>query len=222
MSRHHSKWSFLIRVGTRRAEQPSIPQRGQFLRNVLVVCHGNICRSPLAAALLRARLPSDTWQVVSAGTHAVLGRPASARTSAIGAEYGFELSPHRSQPLDAELIRACGHIFTMSRRQAREVVRIDGKAAPRIRLFGAFAPFENLWGLPADYKGLPADKDEVGDPIDEGLELHREGFERLRQASDAIGTWLLRGAREAEAPAPLSRWRSTDPSPLIGDKLPDL
>ena len=44
-------------------------------RTILVVCFGNLCRSPMAEALLRVRLPDNDWHVISAGTHAMSGSP---------------------------------------------------------------------------------------------------------------------------------------------------
>lgn len=84
------------------------------MSNVLMVCTGNLCRSPMATAFLRARLAQDPdcqdVTVDSAGVWAQDGRPASGPTLRIMAERGFDLSPHRSRQVtqqhvaEAELV----------------------------------------------------------------------------------------------------------------------
>lgn len=65
--------------------------------NILLVCVGNICRSPVAEALLKAQLPDkNIW---SAGLSALVGRPADPLAQAIAAEHGLDISAHRAQQL---------------------------------------------------------------------------------------------------------------------------
>ncbi|MGD2105486.1 MAG: low molecular weight protein arginine phosphatase [Anaerolineae bacterium] len=78
------------------------------MKTILVVCTGNICRSPMAAALLRARLEEDEerrgWRVVSAGTWASFGRPASAYAIAEMAERGIDIQGHRSRSVNEQMM----------------------------------------------------------------------------------------------------------------------
>lgn len=65
--------------------------------NILLVCVGNICRSPVAEALLKAQLPGkNIW---SAGLSALVGKPADPLACAIAAEHGVDISAHRAQQL---------------------------------------------------------------------------------------------------------------------------
>ncbi|MBC8370609.1 MAG: Sua5/YciO/YrdC/YwlC family protein [Planctomycetes bacterium] len=78
--------------------------------SILVVCSGNTCRSPLAAALLEAEIASS-WQVSpeqlrnfgfdiqSAGTFAIDGQSISENSLAVAAENGIDLSSHQAQSL---------------------------------------------------------------------------------------------------------------------------
>lgn len=71
---------------------------------VLMVCMGNICRSPTAEAVLRAQLEraglSGDVQVSSAGTHAYhLGRPADERSAVHALARGIDLSAHRARQI---------------------------------------------------------------------------------------------------------------------------
>lgn len=70
---------------------------------VLMVCLGNICRSPTAEAVLRSQLQAGGWgtriAVDSAGTHAERGHPPDPRAQAVAARRGYDLSALRSRPM---------------------------------------------------------------------------------------------------------------------------
>ncbi len=167
-----------------------------------------MCRSPLAAALLAARLPADTWQVFSAGICAVEGRPVTTRTLRVAAEFGVDLASHRSTRVDPDQVRYSGLILAMSRLQAETIARVERGAASRIRLLGSFAPAANLWGLPADPAQAAAGEQEIGDPMDQSSDLHRQCFERVDVAVNEVVDWLMRGAVPAAGPATADQWLS--------------
>jgi protein-tyrosine-phosphatase len=84
--------------------------------HVLVVCTANICRSPVAEALLRRRLAAagrGAWQVSSAGTWAEPGRPASRFSGLLMAQQGDTLDQHRSRPVTAALLDDADLILCM-------------------------------------------------------------------------------------------------------------
>ncbi len=92
------------------------------MRTVLVVCTGNICRSPMAEALLRARLDRDEercdWHVSSAGTRGLGGRPASPYAVAEMEERGLSIRGHRARRVSAKLMEAADLVLVMTRHQA--------------------------------------------------------------------------------------------------------
>ena len=207
MSDRASRLGYLLR---RDPGRPSPSAHGlewsHFRRQLLVVCHGNMCRSPLAAALLTARLPADTWHVFSAGTHAVEGQPVAGRTLKVATEFGIDLLTHRSRLLERDQVRYSGLILTMSGLQADVVAQVERGAASRIRLLGAFAPAPNLWRLQADPQQDAAREQEIGDPIAQSSDLHRQCFERLDLAVHEVVEWLKQGAVPADAPATADQW----------------
>jgi protein-tyrosine phosphatase len=92
------------------------------IRNILVVCVGNICRSPIAQGLLARRLADRT--VWSAGLSALTGQPADAFAVDVAAAAGLDISAHRSQQVSrwmcetAELILVMeqGHRYELEQR----------------------------------------------------------------------------------------------------------
>jgi protein-tyrosine phosphatase len=75
---------------------------------VTTVCTGNICRSPLAGALLQRYLDQAgvlTADVQSAGIHAPHGQPVTSAMLAVGQVLGVDLSGHRSQLLELPQVR---------------------------------------------------------------------------------------------------------------------
>src|SRR5918996_1651109 len=85
--------------------------------NLLFVCTGNTCRSPMAAAIAERELKRRGWThvaVKSAGTGAAEGMQASAETNAVLAEQGIEMPEHSATPLNSDLIRWADLILAMS------------------------------------------------------------------------------------------------------------
>ena len=98
---------------------------------ILVVCTANQCRSPLAAAVLRARLFSRAVDVnVESAGLGDSGYPATPPTIEAAARAGFDLSPHRSTRLDAEQVARAELVLGMERRHVREAVALDPHAWP--------------------------------------------------------------------------------------------
>ena len=86
------------------------------MANILVICTANICRSPVAEALLRDRLDKqglDSWQVSSAGTWANYGQPASSYSVEVLAEQGLDIKNHNSRPVDDQLMEKADLVLCM-------------------------------------------------------------------------------------------------------------
>jgi protein-tyrosine phosphatase len=99
---------------------------------ILVVCTANQCRSPLAAAVLRARLftraVDDTVESAGLGDS---GYPATSPTVEAAGRAGYDLSDHRSTRLAADQIARADLLLGMERRHVREAVALDPSAWPR-------------------------------------------------------------------------------------------
>ncbi len=85
--------------------------------SVLLVCTANICRSPMAEALLKhlvsERTDSGQWTISSAGTWARPGIPASIFSQVVMEEKGLDIRSHQSQPVTEELLSHCDLVLTM-------------------------------------------------------------------------------------------------------------
>ena len=92
---------------------------------ILLVCTGNLCRSPMAAGLLRQRLAEEgldtRHQVISAGVWAVDGHPASENAVAVMAERGIDISDHIAHTITAGDVAEADLILAMSREHAQMI-----------------------------------------------------------------------------------------------------
>ncbi|MXP48566.1 protein tyrosine phosphatase [Pantoea sp. Eser] len=104
------------------------------ITSVLVVCVGNICRSPTGERLFKRALPNT--QVSSAGLGALVGCPADQTASDVAAAHGLSLEGHQAQQLTADMFRNVDLILVMEKRQIEQVNRIDPAARGKTMLLG--------------------------------------------------------------------------------------
>ncbi len=150
-------------------------------RAILVVCHGNICRSPFAAALARQLLPASI-KVESAGFIGP-GRPSPAEAVTVARESGVDLTAHRSQLVTPQLLEAADLVLVMDSGQRRQIVALRGALAGRTVLLGDLDP------QPITRRAIP-------DPVDQPVEAFRASYARIERCTRALsGLWRDAAAR---------------------------
>ena len=82
------------------------------MKTILLLCTGNICRSPMAEALFRHAVRGrGDFRAISAGIGAMDGQPPSHYSVLAMRELGIEISGQRSRQLTVELVRAADIFF---------------------------------------------------------------------------------------------------------------
>ena len=108
------------------------------MNNILTVCVGNICRSPVAEVLLRDRLPGR--KVWSAGLQAVVGHGADATARDIAGQHGLYLSSHRAQQIASWMCTHADLVLVMEASHQQELEKLYPTARGKIRRLGEFGP----------------------------------------------------------------------------------
>ncbi|WP_233882886.1 low molecular weight protein-tyrosine-phosphatase [Paraburkholderia flagellata] len=117
------------------------------ISSILVLCVGNVCRSPIAEGILRERLP--TLHVESAGIGALVGSAAEPHAVLLMAERGIDISSHRARQVSTSLCKEADLILVMDRQQQYIVEQNYTFACGRIYRIGQFADFD----VPDPYQG---------------------------------------------------------------------
>jgi protein-tyrosine-phosphatase len=101
-----------------------LPEGLPRIQSVLFVCHGNILRSPMAAALLKRASDAcgRAMHVLSAGLHANPFYRADPRGVAVAQEFGIDLSDHRADLLTHEMVHHADVIFVMDQFNEAELL----------------------------------------------------------------------------------------------------
>jgi protein-tyrosine-phosphatase len=157
-----------------RPDPTADPANGPTTFNLLFVCSGNTCRSPMAAAIAHRLLAERGWahvRVDSAGTSAITGAPASENAIRVAAEHGLDLSLHRSQPLTPDRLDWADVILAMA---PHHLARIAGLGAT-LRA-----------SLVTDFLDGPGAGTPVADPFGGDLEEYRHTFDQLSDAVTAV------------------------------------
>lgn len=95
-------------------------------RNILFICNGNTCRSPMAEYMLKKRLSckfkdNKEFQISSAGIYAHPNEKATEEAKAVMAKYEIDLSSHTSRRLNSRMVEEADIILTMTVSQREEI-----------------------------------------------------------------------------------------------------
>jgi predicted ATP-grasp superfamily ATP-dependent carboligase/protein-tyrosine-phosphatase len=134
--RAHLKLRALRLLGMRSGWLSHSPFR---ISTILFVCHGNIIRSPLAAASLKqylSVLDRNKVHVTSAGLSAVPGRSADQRACQVARETGISLDEHRAQLLTDALMNQADLVFVMDRVLEARLLAAYPRMASKVFLLG--------------------------------------------------------------------------------------
>jgi protein-tyrosine phosphatase len=118
------------------------------LSRIMTVCTGNICRSPLAEAELRRKLP-DGFTVCSSGLSAVTGAPAQENVHKLASQRGLDLSGHKGTQITDRMVRDNDLILVMTNLHKIELEQRFPAAEGRVFLLGQWGAGE----IPDPYGG---------------------------------------------------------------------
>ena len=149
---------------------------------VLVVCYGNVCRSPFGAAALRRAL-AGTPIVVASGGFVGSDRRPPAEAIAAAAERGLDLSRHRSRLLVPDVMRAAGLVVVMEPGQRDAVCARFGVHPPDVLVLGDLDP-------------EPLGTRAIHDPVHQPAEVFDEVYARIERCVGALAGALKRLPRE--------------------------
>lgn len=136
------------------------------VKTILVVCIGNICRSPVGERLLRKGLPE--MEVTSAGLGAVVGHAADARAAEAAAAIGLSLDGHVARQFTAELGRQADLILVMEAEHRRVLAQGHPELSGKVMLFDHWLGGEG-----------------IADPHGRSAEVHAATVARLARAAES-------------------------------------
>lgn len=128
---------------------------------IATICSGNICRSPMAAALLEHKLKQRELpaMIISAGTLNLIGRSAATHAREAVAVHGLSLEAHRSQGINNKLVTYADHVIIMAPHHGAELLKLYPTLEPKLVSLWQYAP-EQTPGWPLT---------EIADPVNQGL-----------------------------------------------------
>ncbi|MDO3720332.1 low molecular weight protein-tyrosine-phosphatase [Marinobacter sp. chi1] len=138
---------------------------------ILVLCTGNICRSPVAEAMLQAGLPGK--KVESAGLGALVDHPADSIAQELATQAGLDIGQHRARQATTEMFRRADLILVMSWGQKAQVTELDPSSNGKTLLISRWLD----------------DQPDIPDPYKKSREAFVHVHKRLEEA---VYAWLLR------------------------------
>ncbi len=138
------------------------------MTRILLVCTGNICRSPMAECIMRQEFNQrgEDVEIQSAGTGAWDGASASEGAYLVSLENGLDLSLHRASLLTRDLVEQADLVLTMARHHRVRVEELGGSG--KTFLLG-------------EYAGETGDDAEVSDPFGSDLPVYRDTFTEVHK-----------------------------------------
>ena len=141
---------------------------------ILMVCLGNICRSPLAEGILASKVDSGKVMVDSAGTgHWHIGNHPDPRSIAIAKKYGLDISQQRGRQFSSNDFDNFDYIFVMDSSNKEDVLALATTQADSAKvslILDHIFPNENV-DVPDPYYGGDLGFDSVYQMLDKACEL---------------------------------------------------
>jgi protein-tyrosine phosphatase len=144
---------------------------------ILMVCLGNICRSPLAEALLASKLDTANSEIDSAGTgHWHIGEAPDKRSISIAQKYGIDISNQKGRQFSHKDFKDFDHIFVMDNANKKDVLALAKTEEDRKKvklIMNELFENENV-DVPDPYFGRENGFEEVYKMLDEACEILAE------------------------------------------------
>jgi glycine hydroxymethyltransferase len=155
------------------------------LKNILFVCTGNVCRSPMAEGLFRQMVANRTdIRVRSAGVSTFPGQPPSPHAVEVLADLRIDISKLRSLPLSEQLVHGASCIIAMTRSHMESIHYLFPEAAEKTFLLREFEEY--------------APSLDVADPIGLGREAYEVTRDIIRRALPGILKFVDSGALDGK------------------------
>jgi protein-tyrosine-phosphatase/predicted ATP-grasp superfamily ATP-dependent carboligase len=151
---------------------------------IVFLCHGNICRSPLAAAL--AENKQSGVAIDSAGFHEQTGRSCPQKILRIGTAFGIDLSSHRSVRITRDQLANADLVIAMDLENLNRLRQEFPEMANRTTLLGLFGRPETL---------------AIADPYLADEAASNRICEQVREGVEGMASWLTQGKRSTSASA---------------------
>ena len=141
---------------------------------ILMVCLGNICRSPLAEGILASKLPQDKFTVDSAGTGSWhIGRTPDSRSIAIAKQYQLDISNQKGRQFQTSDFEDFDYIYVMDNSNYRDVIHLAKTSEHKNKvhlILNELFPDENV-DVPDPYYGSTNGFDTVYQMLDEVADI---------------------------------------------------
>lgn len=141
---------------------------------ILMVCLGNICRSPLAEGILASKLPKDKFRVDSAGTGSWhIGRSPDERSISTAKKNKIDISLQKGRQFATRDFDSFDYIYVMDNSNYNDVLALSKNPEHRKKvqlILNELFPDENV-DVPDPYYGLPNGFDNVYKMLDEACDI---------------------------------------------------
>lgn len=144
---------------------------------ILMVCLGNICRSPLAEGILASKLPKDKFIVDSAGTSSWhVGDSPDTRSIAVAKKYNLDISKQKGRQFKKSDFDTFDYIYVMDKSNYDNVIELSETSEQKNKvqiILNELYPNENV-DVPDPYYGMPNGFEMVYRMLDEACEIISE------------------------------------------------